>query len=109
MRIELPVYQESYSNKVIPEAYTKAQNLLDRTILIYEKYCESGDSSLYSIFWDTLNELELHILPLSQVIWHELDYLVKKLAVAAECVVADDKVYRSTMLYDLAACIDPNH
>ena len=109
MQLSLPQYQLSYSSRISELAYTQvrdfSQNLLDRTMLIYEKYCNTGDDKLYALFWNTLEDLRPSIKILQVVAWSELNKLSLKLRAAAEASSLDELVYRPTMLWDLSGCL----
>ena len=111
MNLNLPAYQESYSSRITQEAYsellTKSQNLLDRALLIYEKYCDSGGENLYPLFWNTLLELRPNINALAVVAWSELDKMSMRLKIAADATSWENGM-RPTYLWDIVGCIKPD-
>lgn len=106
MKVSLPEWKPEYGDKITSEAYSKAQNLVDRALLIYEKYCEGNEVPLYAdLYSNTLSELWNKMRIIAMIAGsRELNSISWNLSSAAEMVAWDDP-QRATMLYDLAGAI----
>ena len=110
MKIDLPRWQSEYESKITQLAYEelqgRAQNKLDRLLLILERYRETKDDALYNLFWATLEELRADIKLLSRVVGsHWFENKAFNLATVAEMVAWEEPNYFPTMLFDLVGCL----
>ena len=109
MEIKIPEYQPSYEPRITQAAYEKlrarAQNRIDRALLILRKYHETGDDALYELFTLTTNKLYQDIrLLLLATRSHWFVEQAFKLQAAAE-VVEEKPRYYPAMIFDLSGCL----